>query len=306
MEQARSERLLIVDGHAYAYRSFHAIRHLEGPSGQPTNAIFGFIKTMDRMRTALSPSHVVVVWDGGLAAERMAEHPEYKAQRPAIPDALGAQIDEIQHYLVAAGVASLCEDGVEADDWIGSIAQAAAPSVSVVIASSDKDFMQLVSAQIGLLNPNDKPDKADKTAQNVRIWTDAEVVAKTGVRPGQVVDWLSLVGDAVDNIPGVPGVGGKTAAELLQRFGSIEGILAGLDQVKSERVREAVRVSADRLMKNRRLIGLRPVAQPFDLDALRMGSPKVDVLRALYDRWGFRGLRAALEEKPDAVQQALL
>ncbi len=296
MEKAQSERLLIVDGHAYAYRAFHAIRRLEGPGGQPTNAIFGFIKMVEKMRTTLTPSHLVVVWDGGLSPERMAELPEYKAQRPPMPDALGAQIDQIQEYLAAAGVTSLCQDDVEADDWIGSIAQSAALTTPVVIASSDKDFMQLVSPRIGLLNPNDKSE---------RIWTAEDVVAKAGVQPGQIVDWLSLIGDAVDNIPGVTGVGPKTAAELLQQFRSIDGLLAGLEQVKSERLREALRSSSDRLVRNRRLIGLMPVSTPVDLEAMRVAEPRVSILRDLFERWGFRGMRAALEEEAPAIQQAL-
>lgn len=296
MEKAQSERLLIVDGHAYAYRAFHAIRRLESPEGQPTNAIFGFIKTLDRMRAGLQPSHVVVVWDGGLSPERIAEHPEYKAQRPPMPESLGDQIDQIQDYLTAAGIATFCEDGVEADDWIGSIALAASARLFVVVASADKDFMQLVSDRVGLLNPNDKSEK---------IWAAGDVLAKCGVQPSQIVDWLSLIGDSVDNIPGVPGVGPKTATDLLQQFGSIDAILAGLEQVKSERIREALRASADRLALNRRLIALKAIPEPVDLDRMRLGPARTEVLRELYGRWGFRGLRAALEEG-SAVQQALL
>src|SRR5580765_6125140 len=139
-------RLLIVDGHAYAYRAFHAIRELRSPTGQPTNAIYGFIKMLAKMRATLAPSHLIVVWDGGLSAERMAALPEYKAQRPAMPADLAAQIDELVAYLGAAGLASYCGDGVEADDYIACVARRAARAgVDVVIASSDKDFMQLVS-----------------------------------------------------------------------------------------------------------------------------------------------------------------
>src|SRR6185503_9955683 len=108
MPPATNSKLLIVDGHAYAYRAFHAIRQLTSPSGAPTNAIYGFIKMLDKMRTQLTPSHAVVVWDGGLAPERMAELPEYKAQRPPMPADLEAQMDGIVHYLEGAGITSLC------------------------------------------------------------------------------------------------------------------------------------------------------------------------------------------------------
>jgi DNA polymerase-1 len=297
MEQVQSDRLLIIDGHAYAYRAFHAIRRLEGPGGRPTNAIFGFIKMLERMRVAHGPSHLVVIWDGGLAAERMAELPEYKAQRPPMPDSLETQIKEIEEYLGAAHICTLCEDGIEADDWIATVALEFSALLPVLIASSDKDFMQLVSARIGLINPNDKTD---------RIWAADEVMAKAGVSPKQIVDWLSLIGDAVDNIPGVPGVGPKTAADLLQQFGSLEAILAGLEEIKSLRLRAAVSASADILMRNRRLIELRRVNRPVPLDEMRLREPQVERLRELYERWGFKGLRAALEERTKSEQQQAL
>jgi len=220
------DRLLIIDGHAYAYRAFHAIRGLRSPSGQPTNAVYGFVKMLAKMRAAIEPTHLIVVWDGGLSAERTAVLPEYKAQRPAMPDDLKPQLDEITGYLKAAAVASFCGEGVEADDYIACLARRASDAgMTVVIASSDKDFMQLVSARVGLLNPGDKSGT---------VWTDVQVRAKTGVEPSQIVDWLSLTGDSVDNIPGVPGVGPKTAAELLKQFGSVTALYERLDEVKSE------------------------------------------------------------------------
>ena len=140
-------RLLIVDGHAYAYRAFHAIRELRAPTGQPTNAIYGFIKMLAKMRATLAPTHLIVVWDGGLCAERMAALPEYKAHRPEMPADLGPQIDEIMRYLEAANLASLCREGVEADDYIACLAHRAFDAnMEVVIASSDKDLMQLVTS----------------------------------------------------------------------------------------------------------------------------------------------------------------
>src|ERR1051325_5851702 len=229
-------RFLIVDGHAYAYRAFHAIRELRSPSGAATNAIFGFIKMLAKMRAALSPSHLIVVWDGGLSAERTAALPQYKAQRPEMPADLGTQIDEIIRFLGASGVASFCRDGVEADDYIACLARRAVQATwDVVIASSDKDFMQLVSPRVGLFNPNDKTES---------VWGDEQVRSKTGVGPSQIVDWLALIGDSVDNSPGVPGVGPKTAAELLKQFGSVAELYRRLDEGKSDRLRGAVQASA--------------------------------------------------------------
>src|SRR5258706_6239652 len=219
-------RFLIVDGHSYAYRAFYAIRQLSSPRGAPTNAIYGFIKMLAKMRGAHQPTHWAVVWDGGLAAERVTSLPEYKAQRPPMPDDLEEQIEQIQSYLDAASIPSICHDGVEADDLIATLTrQAVADGAWVIIASSDKDFMQLVSPRVGLLNPNDKSEA---------IWTGEHVSAKTGVAPEQIVDWLSLIGDSVDNIPGVSGVGPKTAAELINQHGSTPEIYRNLPAVSSE------------------------------------------------------------------------
>ena len=281
------DRALIIDGHAYAYRAFHAIRRLNSPDGRPTNAIFGFVKMLSKMRGSLAPSHLAVVWDGGLSAARMAALPEYKAQRPEMPEDLATQLDEIVAYLNAAGICSICEDGVEADDYIAALAkQLAGRGLNVVIASSDKDFFQLVSPRVGLLNPNDKSEV---------VWTAEQVRAKTGVGPEQVVDWLSLIGDTVDNIPGVPGVGPKTATELLGRFGSVESLYARLDEVQSERLRAALRAAAEDVKRNRELIRLQDdlpaIAEAGDLVVKRADTVR---LRELFGRWGFRSLAAEL------------
>ena len=295
------DRLLIIDGHAYAYRAFHAIRGLRSPDGRPTNAIYGFIKMLAKMRAAIGPSHLIVVWDGGLSAERTALLPEYKAQRPGMPDDLKPQLDEIAGYLKAAGVASFCREGVEADDYIACLARRAADAgVTVVIASSDKDFMQLVSARVGLLNPNDPASRYGT------VWTDGQVRAKAGVGPSQIVDWLSLMGDTVDNIPGVPGVGPKTAAELLNQFGSVAALYGRLDEVKSDKLRAAVRDAADVVRRNCELVRLRDdLPCEFSPDALVEKPADAGRLRELYQRWGFKGMLAVLEE-PAREQQAVL
>lgn len=296
--KAQEQRcLLLVDALASAYRSFHAIRSLTSPSGAPTNAIFGFIKAFVRARDQVKPSHAAVVWDGGLASERMALVPEYKAQRPPMPKALESQLDEIVAWLEAFRVTSLYRDGVEADDWIGSLARRAeADGFQVVIVSSDKDFMQLVNSRIGLLNSADA---------SRAIWTEAEVRAKTGVPPGAIVDYLSLVGDSVDNISGVPGVGPKTAAKLLGEFGSWEGILSHLDAIPSERLREVLRQSVAIMERNRKMVRLdETVGTDIRLEDLAVGVADPAGLRVLYGRWGFKGLLGELP-KGEAEQGEL-
>lgn len=287
-------RLLIVDGHAYAYRAFHAIRSLRAPSGRPTNAVYGFIKMLAKLRATLEPTHLLVVWDGGLSAERMAALPGYKAQRPEMPADLAEQLDEILAYLGAVGVASFCQEGVEADDYIACIAhRAVREGVEVVIASSDKDFMQLVVPGIGLFNPNDKSET---------VWAAEQVRVKSGVEPGQIVDWLALVGDSVDNIPGVPGVGIKTAAELLNQFGSVASLYARLDEVKSERLRAVLKDSAEVVRRNVELVRLKDeLPCRFELDEWQEKPADVECLRELFAGWGFRSLLAELESNRQEV-----
>jgi DNA polymerase-1 len=285
-------RLLLVDGHAYAYRAFHAIRSLHSPSGRPTNAIYGFIKMLGRLRETLAPRFLAVVWDGGLAADRLEALPGYKAQRPPMPDALEEQIAGIQQYLEAAGLRSLEQDGIEAD------VRAAREGADVVIASSDKDFLQLVGPRIRLFNPADRSEE---------LWTEEQVRRKTGVGPDSIVDWLALIGDSVDNIAGVPGVGPKTATELLNRFGSVDSLYQRLNEVESERLRQALREAEPAVRRNQQLIRLRadlPLEPRWD--ACSMGPAAVERLRALYSDWGFKSLLAALPSDRPQPQPMLL
>jgi DNA polymerase-1 len=289
---------LIVDGHAYAYRAFHAIHDLRGPEGRPTNAIYGFVKMFEKMRAALVPTHLAVIWDGGLSSERLAVLPEYKAQRPEMPAELRPQLNEIVQYLAAVSVASVCQPGVEADDYIACLArQAAKAGWNVVIASSDKDFMQLVSPQIGLLNPNDKSGT---------IWTREQVRAKAGVEPEQVADWLALMGDAVDNIPGVPGVGPKTAVGLLQQFGSVTALLERLDEVRSDRLRAALTEATEVLHRNLMLVRLPEVPCVFVPERMVARPADCEQLRGLYRGWGFKGMSGALDASPELKQADLI
>jgi DNA polymerase-1 len=294
--------LLLVDGHAYAYRAFYAIRSLNSPEGAPTNAIYGFIKMLQKMETILRPTHRLVLWDRGLAAERMAELPEYKQQRSPTPEDLERQFPQIEGWLEAAGIAAWSQAQTEADDWIGTYAKRAeASGWRTVVASSDKDFMQLVSDRVGLYNPNDKTE---------RVWTAAEVEAKTGVQPDQVVDWLSLIGDAVDNIPGVSGVGPKTATQLLQKYGTIEALMSRLGEVKSESQRSNLQASVEQLQRNQRLIALQTsLSGGPALETLRIEP--VDATRRkrlgeMYRQWGFRSLLSELGLPWEGLDQGTL
>jgi DNA polymerase-1 len=282
-------RLLIVDGHAFAYRAFFAIRTLSSPDGSATNAIYGFIRMLGKMQAKVRSSHIVVVWDGGLARERMVLHPEYKAQRPEMPPLLEQQLDQIVAYLRAANVFSLMQDHCEADDCIAALTRlAVADGLEVVIASSDRDFMQLVSPDVRLLNPGEKTEA---------LWGEEEVMAKTGVKPTQIVDWLSLTGDAVDNIPGVPGVGTKTASSLMRQFVSIDSLYNRLEEVRPDRLRASLQSSVAAVRRNQKLVRLNcevPCEVSLEELVCKPGDPAS--LRELYTHWGFKTLLRELEQ----------
>jgi DNA polymerase-1 len=287
-ESPARRRLLIVDGHAFAYRAFFAIRSLSSPDGAPTNAIYGFIRMMGRMQAKVRPSHLAVIWDGGLASERIELHPEYKAQRPEMPRSLEQQLDQIVAYLRASSIFSFMQDGCEADDCIAALArQAVTGGLEVVIASSDKDFMQLVAPEVRLLNPSDKTDA---------LFGEEEVKAKTGVEPTQIVDWLSLAGDSVDNIPGVPGVGVKTATDLLRQFGSIDSLFRRLEEVRPDRLRASLQASAEAVRRNQKLVRLNcEVHFEVSLEELACKPGDYAALRPLYASWGFKSLLRELD-----------
>ena len=282
------ETLLLIDGHAAAYRAFYAIRDLTAPDGTPTNAIFGFVKMVQRAQGHIQPTHLAVVWDGGLDEERTEILPEYKSERDPMPDALEMQLDGMVEWLEVAGIPSICEDGVEADDAIATLSrQAEAVGRFTVILSPDKDFMQLINNRIGILNPNDKTGT---------IWGAVQVLKKSGVQPEQIVDWLSLVGDAVDDIPGVSGVGPKTAAKWLGRFGTLDALLERIDEVQPERFRSSLVDMHEDLIRNQKLVRLRDnLPLPTAPTDLSLAIEDYNKLCFLYTRWGFHTLHRTLE-----------
>ncbi len=280
--------LLIVDGHHFAYRAFYAIRSMNAPDGFPTNVLYGFINGLRRMRARVAPTHVAVIWDGGLDEDRTEALPDYKAERDPMPDDMERQLDALDEWLAAAGFCSWCHEGVEADDVIGTLTrQAEAAGLPVVIASSDKDFFQLINPNVHLLNPNDKTGA---------LWQAEQVRAKTGVEPSQIRDWLSLVGDAVDGIPGVRGVGPKTAAKLLGEYETVEKIYANLDAVKPDGLRAKLAGAEVEVRRNQKLVALKETPEwDAALEDLRPTAEDYETLHAQYTRWNFRSLLKELE-----------
>ena len=260
--------LILVDGSSYLYRAFHALPPLMTKSGQPTGAIKGVINMLQKLIKTYSPTHIAVVFDAPGGTFRDVIYPEYKANRPPMPDDLRRQIEPLHALVRALGLPLLCEPGVEADDVIGTLAQrAAAVGMPVVISTGDKDIAQLVNEHITLIN-----------TMNDSVLDRDGVIAKFGVPPERIVDYLSLVGDSVDNIPGVYGVGPKTAAKWLQEFGSLDALIANADSIKGK-AGENLRNGLAVLPLARELATIKCDCElPLTLDDLHPGKPDHDVL----------------------------
>jgi len=288
-------RLLLVDGHYYAYRSFFAIRDLTNSRGEPTNAVFGFVKALRKMIADLKPDAAAVVWDAGLPARRMQLLPSYKQQREETPGDLEVQFPVIEEAVSALGLHNVSLPGHEADDLIASYAAVArARKGEVFIATNDKDIYALVGDGVSIYSTN-KTDLKDPKDGFGLLGPD-EVEAKWGVPPERIPDVLALTGDAVDNIPGVEGVGPKTAAKLVREHGPTAQLAADPSVIKNEKLRDKVAAAALRLRDNLELVRLEddlplPVA-PADL-GLR---PDPAAVVALARKCEFRSLLAEYEK----------
>ncbi|MDZ4197838.1 MAG: 5'-3' exonuclease H3TH domain-containing protein [Kiritimatiellia bacterium] len=241
-----AQDFLIIDGHNLAYRSYFALAHITRGDAPPTQALLGFIKTHRSLLRIWNPTHQVVVFDGGLSAQRLEQCPEYKAQRPPMPDDLRSQFPLIQQYLDCAAVPALRIPGQEADDIIAALAlRAAEEQSSVKVFSSDKDLCQLIGPRVHLINPARPEVLMDASAAR----------AKFGVPPERLGEWLALTGDASDNIRGVPGIGPVTATKLILRFESIDSLYEHLEEIP-ERPRESLRANRPLVERNRMMVRL--------------------------------------------------
>jgi len=294
-------KLLLIDGHYYVYRSFFAIRDLKNKRGEPTNAIYGFVKTVRRMVKDLAPELGAVVWDMGIPKRRAELQPAYKEQRAAMPDDMKPQLTFIQNLVPLLGFASLGLPDTEADDLMASYTVAArARGHEVVLATNDKDLFQLVDEQVRVYTTS-KADLASPKDAFALLGPDA-VQKKWGVAPQLIGDVLSLVGDSVDNIPGVNGLGPKGAASLLNAHGSLVAILNDPDSVKNERMREKLKTSRAQIIQNREMVRLDlDLELPQPLDELTI-QPRYPELIAQLEKCDFNSL--LLEVKAEAAARA--
>ena len=238
---------LLVDGFNLAYRCFFAIPELTRADGFPTNALHGWVKSLWRLSDQEKPDGVVVFFDLGGAQDRLLLLPEYKAHREEMPEALSKQIPIIKELTRAMGLGGIELSGVESDDLLASHASSLAKKGDqVLIVSSDKDFAQMVGERIKIMLP---PPTANPKL-GWRVMDEAGVLEKFGVPPSRIADYLALVGDTSDNIPGISGVGPKTASKWLAEFKSLEGVIEAAGRINPERFRAAVAGSADLLRRN--------------------------------------------------------
>ena len=303
-------KLLLIDGHYYVYRSFFAIPNLSNSRGEPTNAIFGFTKTLRLMLKHLQPELSAVVWDEGVPQHRVELQPAYKETRKEMPMPMVPQLEFIQETLTPLlGFKDISLPNTEADDLMGCYAIAACKrrGMEVMLATNDKDLYQLVGPGVKVYTTAKADLALPKDA--FALLGEDQVTAKWGVSPKLIGDVLALTGDSVDNIPGV-GLGRKTAATLIRDHGSLEALLANIGKVKNERTREKLANAREQILQNRKMVDLDcHLELPVAIDDLRI-EPDYPKLIAALEKCEFKSLLQEVRDEAvrasTAVQGSLL
>ncbi|MFN2507629.1 MAG: 5'-3' exonuclease H3TH domain-containing protein [Chthoniobacterales bacterium] len=293
-------KLLLIDGHYYVYRSFFAIPNLSNSRGEPTNAIFGFTKTVRLMMRHLQPELGAVFWDEGLPQKRMELQPAYKETRKEMPLPMIPQLDFIQKRLTPLlGFKNISLPNTEADDLMGCYAIAACKrNIEVVLATNDKDLFQLVGPCVKVYTTAKADLASPKDA--FALLGETEVAAKWDVPPSLIGDVLAISGDSVDNIPGA-GIGRKAAAALIKEHGGLEPLLNNLAKVKSARSREKLAAAREQILQNRKMVELDCTTElPVPLEDLRIGPDYPGLIREL-EKCEFKSL---LQEVKDDQAKA--
>jgi len=290
---AKESTLYLIDGSAYIYRAFYAVRHLSTSSGIPTNAVYGFLGMLNKILREKGPSHIAIALDAPGPTFRHDLSPDYKATRPKMPEDLAQQIPFIKRLIEVLGISSIEIPGYEADDIIGTLATwASGQGAKVVIVSGDKDLLQLVTPQIQMWD-----------TMKDEVFGPEEVEEKFGVPPGQLVEVMGLAGDSSDNIPGVPGVGPKTAQRLIKEFGSIDKLLSQLEKIPREKEREKIQAHAEQAKMSRELAEIKcdvPLAK--DWEQLELGDSDRLGLVELYRELEFKKFLQQLDEEKDTQE----
>jgi DNA polymerase-1 len=289
----------VIDAFAHIYQFFYAIKGLTGPDGEPVNAVYGFARMIETIRQRYDPDYLAIAFDGPGELARHQVYEDYKANRPPMPEALQRQIPLIKEMLEAQSVPQLASPGHEADDVLAAVAdRAAQQDVDTVIVTTDKDAEQLIGPRTRVLH----------VRKNGEEMLDAEALKELkGIQPWQVVELMALAGDSTDNVPGVPGIGPKTALALIQQFGSVRNLYEHLDEVDRESVRQKLTDHRDAVEMSARLVRLDPgVPLDFDLDRCRAGQADRARVESFYRALGFGSLiREERRPAPEARQAGL-
>ena len=287
MESNAGNRLVLVDGSSFLFRAFHAVPPLSNDQGQPTNAIYGVTNMLKRLLASEDSPYVVVVFDAPGKTFRHRLYSEYKANRPPMPTELKVQIEPLFEVIQAMGLPLVIESDVEADDVIGTLTHLAqAQGFQVVISTGDKDMAQLVNEQVSLVN-----------TMTDKVLDVQGVVDKFGVLPEQIIDYLALMGDTVDNIPGIPKVGPKTAAKWLNEFQTLEQVIASAESIKGK-VGENLRASLDQLPLSKALTTIKcDLSLPYAMEDLKLKSVDKTALQSLVSDLGFVSWSKKLTEQ---------
>ena len=298
-EPARRCDVFLVDGNGLTYRAFYALpEELQTVEGQPTNALLGTANMLMKLLMDYRPKTVLVAWDERSAA-RTALSPEYKSHRKPTPELLKLQQPYFEPIVNAFGYRNVRAEGMEADDVIGTLsAQFEQAGHHVCVVSTDRDAFQLASEQVCIM-------MTPRGVADVVVYTPDRIRQRYGITPQQIPDFIALKGDSSDNIDGVPGIGEKTAAELLIQFGSVEGILANLDAVSGDKRRESLRTGAD-VARNSKLLATidRSVPLTLDLDDVVVEPPDRSSMAELFRKLEFRALLKRMDELEEALPGA--
>ncbi len=279
--------LYLIDGSAYIYRAFHAVRGLTNSKGMPTNAVFGYTRMLIKLMQERAPRYVAVFFDAKGPTFRHELYAEYKANRPSMPEELVVQLPYIKKITAGFNMPAIEMAGFEADDLIGTYARLAqSQGFDVVMVTGDKDFMQLVTDHVVIWDPM-KDHHIDKE----------EIAKNFGLSASQIIDMMGLSGDSTDNVPGVPGIGPKTALALIQTFGSIQALYERIDEVSSSKQREKLLANKDKALLSRRLVTINDQAPvTFDMKALTVQTPDPIALGALFQELEFRQLQQEFQQ----------
>jgi len=293
---AKKPKLYLIDGSSYIFRAFYGIRQfLSNSKGLPTNALYGFTTMLSKVVRDEQPDYLAVVFDSKAKTFRHDMYPEYKANRDTPPEELAEQFPYFEPLVEAFNIVSLRQDGFEADDIIGTLAKMGEKAkMEVVIVSGDKDMMQLVSPNVHMLD----------TMKDRRM-AKPEVIDKFGVPPEQVIEVMGLMGDSSDHIPGVKGVGPKTATELIQKYGSINELYKNIDDIEKKKLKEKLETDKENALLSRQLVTIdTDMKLDCKVEDLKMREPHTDKLREMFTELGFKSLLENLPESSDGGASA--